>query len=121
MTAESGSDTLGRMSNQAATPLAEDLEAVTRDSLGWIKNILSLPIDTENAALLRAQSSAAGNALNGQLRADALRLRAEKTDGTLDRLLALIRKKELLVPGKESESRSQPIGSLGAQPDGQAV
>lgn len=82
----------------AGTRLADQLEVVSEKSLKWLKEVLDRPIDEENSALLRAQSSAANIALNTQLRADALRLRAQRNDNALKTLIELIAAKEQSVP-----------------------
>ena len=55
--------------------LAPQLEAVTRLGLQKIAQILALPTDCSDGNLLRAQTAAAGLAVNAQLRADETRMR----------------------------------------------
>lgn len=99
-----------------AGKLAQDLENVTERALAWLGDVLRLPIDEENSALLRAQSAASGIAINAQLRADALRLRAQRDDKALETLMKLIAAKELTTPKPlslgVSESCSQPMQLL---------
>jgi len=78
--------------------LAGKLEALTEASIDRLSLILGLPLDVENGALLRAQTMAAAVAINAQLRADSLRLRAARADLALDRLIELMRAKEATVP-----------------------
>lgn len=99
-------DTIG------AGKLAQDLENVTESSLRWIGEVLARGVDEENSALLRAQSAAANIAINAQLRADALRLRAQRGDKALETLMKLISEKERVIPADlgpfEGESCSHP-------------
>ncbi len=100
----------------AAGKLAQDLENVTERALTWLDTVLSAGLDTENSALLRAQSAASGIAINAQLRADALRLRSQREDKALETLMKLIAAKELTTPQATahgvSESLLPPTGSL---------
>ena len=90
------------MTDQAdGTKLAQQLENVSELALDWLKGVLSMPIDTECGPLLRAQSSAAMTTLNTQIRADALRLRAQRVDKTIEKLLDTIREQEARVPSDE--------------------
>lgn len=82
--------------------LAHALEGISGQAIDWIAKVLSLPIDTECAPLLRAQSAAAMTALNTQLRADALRLRAAREDKALEALLFRIAEQERRIPHKAS-------------------
>ena len=78
--------------------LAGKLEGVTEASIDWIGALLAVPLDIENGHLMRAQVAAAGFALNAQLRADAMRLRALRDDKALSALIAVIASKERIVP-----------------------
>ena len=101
------------MSSPSPDKLARDLAAVTQSSLDWIGELLALPIDDSNSALLRAQSAAAGIAINAQLRADSLRMRSAREDKALDRLVRLMQEKALVVPNTLVESQPRTVGSLG--------
>jgi hypothetical protein len=70
--------------------LAPDLERVTKLGLQKLEQVLTTPMDTGNGNLLRAQVSAAGIAVHGQLKADETRLRAKVRGDVLDRLLRAI-------------------------------
>lgn len=94
------------MDQISAGKLAQELEDASKLSLDWLKAVLSVPLDRENSPLLRAQSAAANIALNTQLRADALRLRAQREDKALERLMKLIREKEQSLPQNLIESRN---------------
>lgn len=78
--------------------LAAQLEALTGLAMDKLKEMLSEPLDVENGPLMRTQAAAAGIALNAQLRADALRMRAARHDRALEALIAVIQSKEGSVP-----------------------
>ena len=78
--------------------LAHELEEANALALAWIKKILLEPIDVEAGDLLRAQAAASGLALNTQLKADDMRLRAVRADKALERLMNALREKEQIVP-----------------------
>lgn len=98
-------------STVGSSELAKQLEQVSGKALTWLDDVLSQPVDPECGSLLRAQASAAQTALNAQLRADAQRMRAERQDRALERLIEAIRSQEGLVP--KTEGRSLSTGSLG--------
>src|SRR5262249_10915916 len=70
--------------------LPVELEQVTRQGLRKLSRILRMPLDVSDPSLTRSQVTAAGIAINAQLRADEQRLRAKVQSDTLDRLLELI-------------------------------
>jgi hypothetical protein len=78
--------------------LARKLEGLTEASIDKLREVLALPVDADNGATLRAFVGAAGVALNAQLRADSMRLRALREDRALAALLALIAQQEGKVP-----------------------
>jgi hypothetical protein len=55
--------------------LAPELERVTRLGLQKLEQILRIPTDQGDGNLLRAQTAAAGLAVNAQLRADETRMK----------------------------------------------
>jgi hypothetical protein len=93
--------------------LAERLEAVTRQGLRKLSQILWAPLDVTDASLTRSQVTAAGVAINAQLRADEQRLKAKVQGDVLGRLLAIIeeerRRRELEGAG-EKAAESLPRG-----------
>lgn len=78
--------------------LAGKLSDVTERALDKLSELLAVPIDVENGSLLRAHATAAAVAINAQLRADSMRLRAAREDRAMAALLALIAAKEDHVP-----------------------
>jgi hypothetical protein len=87
--------------------LAGKLSVLTEAAIDRLSLILALELDVENGSLLRAQTMAAAVAINAQLRADALSLRAIRADKALDRLLEMMREKALLVPSDAKRSPDQ--------------
>lgn len=94
--------------------LARKLETLTEKSIDTLMGVLSLPIDADNGALLRALTAAANTGLNAQLRADAMRLRALREDSALAALLALIATKEGSIPCEKSVGRVVSAASVSA-------
>ena len=91
--------------------LAHDLAGATQLSLDWIRAVLTAGLDEGNSALLRAQSAAAGIAINAQLRADQLKMRSAREDKALERLVKLIQDKALTVPSVvANDSQLRNIG-----------
>jgi hypothetical protein len=83
--------------------LAAELETVTRKGLKKLDQILELPTDPNDGNVLRAQTTAAGIAVNAQLRTDEIRLRQKVQGDVLERLLGLIEKKRGEVDRLERE------------------
>lgn len=82
-----------------ASKLAQALETASETAIDWLQTVLARPVDDEKPGLLRAQASAAQTVLNVQLRADALRLRAQRHDKVLETLMNLVHRLEPNVPG----------------------
>jgi hypothetical protein len=80
--------------------LPSKLEAVTRLALREVGKVLKAPFDHHDGVLTRNKVTAAGIAVNAQLRADEQQLRQKRTGDVMDRLLKLIEeeKKKLLPP-----------------------
>ena len=88
--------------------LAPELEAVARQGLKKLGQILALPTDRSDGNLLRAQTSAA-TALNTQLRVDETKLRQQQSQDTLERLLQIIaREEQKLEQSPSSDSAYSP-------------
>jgi hypothetical protein len=106
---ESDSDTVltqGRPVAGGKSELATKLEAISDQALDKLAEILSLPLvdgDPAFASLLRSQTTAAGVALNTQVRVDEVALRKQEADRMpeLLRLAAEVRAK--LPPLQELE------------------
>jgi hypothetical protein len=91
--------------------LAPELERVTRLALQKLDQILRLPTDRGDGNLLRAQTAAAGIAVNAQLRADETRLRQKTQGDVLERLGKLI----------EQERKKLPPDLAGSQVEGNTL
>ena len=91
--------------------LAPKLERVTHLGLDKLEQILRMPTDRMDGNLLRAQTAAAGIAVNAQLRADETRLRAKTEGDTLDRLLRAIAE-EKAKRAKQEAARGRPLREL---------
>jgi hypothetical protein len=70
------------------------LEQVTRLGLRKLARVLRTPVDVSDGNLLRSQVTAAGIAVNAQLRADEQRLKAKASCDVLQRLLDAIEKEK---------------------------
>jgi hypothetical protein len=78
--------------------LPAELERVTRLGLGTIAKILKAPFDPSDGNLTRSQVTAAGIAVNAQLRADEARLRSKQTGDVFARLLKIIEEEKKAHP-----------------------
>jgi hypothetical protein len=74
------------------------LEQVTRLGLKKLEKILRVPLDPTDGNLVRSQVTAAGIAVNAQLRADEQRLRTKQTGDVLARLLKIIEQEKKAHP-----------------------
>jgi hypothetical protein len=96
------------------------LETVTRLGLKKLARILRTPVDTSDGNLTRSQVTAAGIAINAQLRADEQRLRAKVSGDVLGRLLAEIervRRERAAEEAAASEDRAKSVPALGKPPE----
>lgn len=94
-----------------AERLVEDLHGLSEDSVRLLRAVVNddSALDEDASRRVRAQIAAAGIGLNTQLRADALRLRAARQDMALERLIEVLREKELLVP---TDAKREPSTAL---------
>ena len=93
--------------------LPEALERVTRLGLRKLERVLRAPLDVTDSNLTRSQVTAAGIAVNAQLRADAQRLRAKVGTDVLERLLK--------VMGEERKRLAAREASKGEDVEGEAI
>ena len=80
-----------------------------------IKRLLRLPTDRADGNLLRAQVTAAGIAVNAQLRANEARLKAKASSDVLGRLLKIMaeeKKKLQRVEGEDGEEEAFSLKDL---------
>jgi hypothetical protein len=94
--------------------LAPELERVTVLALQKLDQILRIPTDRGDGNLLRAQTAAAGIAVNAQLRADEQRLKAKVQGDVLERLLKAMaeEKKRLRASGAEGQAEGIRLRDL---------
>jgi hypothetical protein len=71
--------------------LAPELERVTWLGLQKLEQILRIPTDRGDGNLLRAQTAAAGLAVNAQLRADETRMRQVRRRDVMERIIAMMK------------------------------
>jgi hypothetical protein len=97
--------TQGRSDAGGKSELATKLDAVSDQALDKLAEIMSLPLvdgDPAFASLLRSQTTAAGVALNTQVRVDEVALRKQEQD----------RMPELLRLAAEVRARLPPLEEL---------
>ena len=92
--------------------LAPELERVTRLGLQKLEQILRIPTDQGDGNLLRAQTAAAGLAVNAQLRADETRMKQVGRRDALERLLAMIAEEKAKLAEEERLERGETEGSV---------
>jgi hypothetical protein len=96
--------------------LAPELEAVTRLGLKKIAQILALPTDPRDGNILRAQTAAAGLAVNAQLRADETRLKQAQRGDVLAKIIAVVEEERKLIEDQRRK-RGEGEGPAGAHTD----
>jgi hypothetical protein len=89
--ARTSDDPAAEVETMGEGTLAPELEQVTR--LG-LQKLARIPTDRADGNLLRAQTAAAGIAVNAQLRADETRLRQKSRGDVLERLIKIIEAEE---------------------------
>ena len=92
--------------------LAPELERVTGLALQKLEQILRIPTDRGDGNLLRAQTAAAGIAVNAQLRADETRMKQVRRGDVLERILAMIAEEKAKMAEEERRKRGQEEGSV---------
>jgi hypothetical protein len=92
------------------------LEAVTRLALREVGKVLKAPFDASDGVLTRNKVTAAGIAVNAQLRADEQQLRQKRSGDVMDRLLKIIEeeKKKLII--EEEKKKLPPSSSVEVSP-----
>jgi hypothetical protein len=83
--------------------LAPQLEAVTRLGLRKLQQILQIPTDRGDGNLLRAQTTAAGLAVNVQLRADADRMKQVRRGDMMERIIAMLKEEQAKLAEMEAQ------------------
>ena len=87
--------------------LAPELERVTGLALQKLDQILRIPTDRGDGNLLRAQTAAAGLAVNAQLRADEAKLKQARRPDVMERILAMIAEEKAKLAEEERLEREK--------------
>jgi hypothetical protein len=87
--------------------LAPELERVTWLGLQKLEQILRIPTDRGDGNLLRAQTAAAGLAVNAQLRADETRLKQVRSRDIMERIIAMMKEEEAKMAEYERLERGE--------------
>jgi hypothetical protein len=87
--------------------LAPELERVTWLGLQKLEQILRIPTDRGDGNLLRAQTAAAGLAVNAQLRADQARMKQVRGRDIMEQIIAMMNEEEAkLAELRKGEDRA---------------
>jgi hypothetical protein len=87
--------------------LAPELERVTWLGLQKLEQILRIPTDRGDGNLLRAQTAAAGLAVNVQMRVDEARLKQVRHRDIMERIIAMMKEEEAkLAELRKGEDRA---------------
>jgi hypothetical protein len=91
--------------------LAPELERVTWLGLQKLEQILRIPTDRGDGNLLRAQTTAAGLAVNAQLRADEAKMKEVRRADIMQRILATMKEEQAKLEEYERLERGQGNGN----------
>jgi hypothetical protein len=86
--------------------MAAELEAVAHLGLKNLRDILTAPLDLEDAPLLRAKNAAANTVLGTQVKVDENRLRAGAVD-KLPELLEILREEEIKYALRRASGKNE--------------
>ena len=92
--------------------LAPELERVTRLGLQKLEQILRIPTDRGDGNLLRAQTAAAGLAVNAQLRADETRMKQVRRRDVMERIIAMLAEEKAKLAEEGRLERGETGGSV---------
>jgi hypothetical protein len=92
--------------------LAPELQRVTWLGLQKLDQILRIPTDRGDGNLLRAQTAAAGIAVNAQLRADETKMKQVRRTDVMERILAMIAEEKAKLVEEERLERGEEEGSV---------
>jgi hypothetical protein len=92
--------------------LAPELERVTRLGLQKLDQILRIPTDRGDGNLLRAQTAAAGLAVNAQLRADETRMKQVRRRDVMERIIEMMKEEQAKLEEYERLERGETEGSV---------
>jgi hypothetical protein len=92
--------------------LAPELERVTLLGLQKLEQILRIPTDRGDGNLLRAQTAAAGLAVNAQLRADEAKMKQVRRGDMMERLIAMMAEERAKLAEWKRLERVEREGSV---------
>jgi len=92
--------------------LAPELERVTGLALQKLDQILRIPTDRGDGNLLRAQTAAAGIAVNAQLKADETKMKQAQRGDVLERLLKVMDEERKKLAAMEEEGGAISLKDL---------
>jgi hypothetical protein len=95
--------------------LAPELERVTWLGLQKLEQILRIPTDRGDGNLLRAQTTAAGLAVNAQLRADEAKLKQVRRGDMMERIIAMLKEEKAKLAEEELERERKAATHMRAQ------
>ena len=85
---------------------------MTRLGLQKLAQILRIPTDRGDGNLLRAQTAAAGLAVNAQLRADETRMKQVRHTDVMERIIAMLAEEKAKLAEEERLERGETGGSV---------
>jgi hypothetical protein len=97
--------------------LAPELERVTGLALQKLEQILRIPTDRGDGNLLRAQTAAAGLAVNAQLRADETKMKHVGRRDVLEQIIAAVAEEKAKMAEDERRKRGEGEGPAAARTD----
>ena len=96
---------------------APELERVTWLGLQKLEQILRIPTDRADGNLLRAQTAAAGLAVNAQLRADEAKLKQAGRGDMMERIIAMLKEEKAKLAEEDRLKRGEREGQTAARTD----
>jgi hypothetical protein len=92
--------------------LAPELERVTLLGLQKLEQMLRIPTDRGDGNLLRAQTAAAGLAVNVQMRVDEARLKQVRRKDIMERIITMMKEEKARLERLELLERGEEEGSM---------
>jgi hypothetical protein len=93
--------------------LAPELERVTWLGLQKLEQILRIPTDWGNGSLMRAQTCAAGLAVNAQLRADEAKLKQARSGDIMPKIIQMLKEEQAKLAEERRLERERKEGLAG--------
>jgi hypothetical protein len=95
--------------------LAPELERVTLLGLQKLEQILRIPTDRGDGNLLRAQTAAAGLAVNVQMRVDEARLKQVRSRDIMELIIAMMKEEEAKMAEYKRRERGEGDGTVNGE------